>query len=166
MATERILYTDGHDVTVTDSEIRVRKQFYRLDGITRHGFTIIRPNLIPGIIIAALGLITVLAGFTEIVRDRNFSLEVLSYSLDAKAITVLSGLALVAIGFITMSAMREKYAVHIVTAEGEHDVLISKRKEYVSIVVEAINKAFINMLRQNGKDYTNSRPNNMTVSTR
>ena len=73
MTTERILYTDGHDVTVTDSVIRVRKQFYRLDGITRHGFAIIRPNLIPGIIIAALGFIAVILSFTDIVQDRSFS---------------------------------------------------------------------------------------------
>jgi hypothetical protein len=164
MTTEKILYTDGHDVTVTDSEIRVRKQFYRLDGITRHGFAIIKPNLVPGILIAILGLAIAIVGFTDFVRYSGISLELFTFTLGAKAIAVLSGFIVIALGFIVMSAMREKYAVHIVTAEGERDVLISKRREYVYIVVEALNKAFMNMLRQKGND-TNL-PINMVVSTR
>jgi hypothetical protein len=164
MTTERVLYTDGHDVTVTDSEIRVRKQFYRLDGITRHGLAIIKPNLIPGILIVALGVIIALVGFTDFVRDSGISLELFSFTLGAKAVIVLSGLLVIAFGFIVMSAMREKYAVHIVTAEGERDVLVSKRREYIYIVVEALNKAFMNMIRQKGNNI--NQPINMVVSTR
>ena len=37
MIQDRILYTDGHDVTVTDTMFPVRNMSYRLVGITKHG---------------------------------------------------------------------------------------------------------------------------------
>jgi hypothetical protein len=61
--------------------------------------------------------------------------------------------------------MKEKYGVHIVTDDGEKDVLVSPRREYVVIVVEALNKAFINMLGKREKEFPES-PLSMSVSHR
>src|SRR5258708_25199838 len=42
METDKTLYyTDGHEVTVTDSGFKVRNTQYQLTGITRHGFSFI-----------------------------------------------------------------------------------------------------------------------------
>jgi hypothetical protein len=151
MTTERILYTDGHDVTVTDSTFRVRKHFYRLDGITRHSFSIIKPNRVPGLFLIGLGLIALTIGVAS-GQQPNFQIQVASVILGSQVILSTAGTLLIVAGIVVMILMREKYGVHIVTAEGEKDVLVSDRREYVSMVVEALNKAFINMLRRSGRD--------------
>jgi hypothetical protein len=151
MTTERILYTDGHDVTVTDSTFRVRKHFYRLDGITRHNFSIIKPNRIPGLFLIGLGLIALATGIAG-GQQSNFQIQVASVVIGSQILLSVGGALLIVAGIVVMIAMREKYGVRIVTAEGEKDVLVSDRREYVSMVVEALNKAFINMLRKSGRD--------------
>jgi hypothetical protein len=152
MTTERILYTDGHDVTVTESTFRVRKSFYRLDGITRHSFAIIRPNRLPGIFLIGLGLLAVAIGMSNVSLKAEFSINLFSLVLGAKTLFLIGGFIVILAGALLMGFMREKYGVHIVTAEGERDVLVSDRREYVSMVVEALNKAFLNMLRKTGRD--------------
>ena len=47
MVTGKILYTDGHDVTVTDSFFQVKKTSYQLNGITKHDFLILHPDRLP-----------------------------------------------------------------------------------------------------------------------
>jgi hypothetical protein len=161
------LYTDGHDVTVTDSTFRVRKHFYRLDGITRHGFSIIKPNKIPGLIITAFGFAVVAGGISNWMWTSQPEISILSFPIGLKVLSIIGGCLFILGGFIVMLAMKEKYGVHIVTAEGEKDVLVSERKEYVSMVVEALNKAFLNMLRKSGKDEKRVEPPlGMSVSSR
>jgi len=166
MTTERILYTDGHDVTVTDSTFRVRKHFYRLDGITRHNFSIIKPNRIPGLFLVGLGLIALTIGIAS-GEQPNFQIQLASVVLGSQIVLSAGGGIFIVTGIVVMIAMREKYGVRIVTAEGEKDVLVSDRREYVSMVVEALNKAFINMLRRSGRDEKRVEPPlGMSVSTR
>lgn len=152
MTTERILYTDGHDVTVTESAFRVRKHFYRLDGITRHSFSIIRPSKLPGIFISGLGVLALAVGISNVSLQADFSLSILSLVLGAKTLFLMSGCVLILSGILLSGFKKERYGVHIVTAEGEKDVLVSDRREYVYMVVEALNKAFLNMLRKAGRD--------------
>jgi hypothetical protein len=152
MTTERILYTDGHDVTVTESTFRVRKSFYRLDGITRHSFAIIRPNKLPGIFLTGIGILAVAVGISNVSLKSEFTINVFSLIIGAKTLFLIAGCLLILAGTLLMGLLKEKYGVHIVTAEGERDVLVSDRKEYVSMVVEALNKAFLNMLRKSGHD--------------
>ena len=121
MTTERILYTDGHDVTVTDSTFRVRKHFYKLDGITRHGFSIIKPNRIPGLFFIGLGLIALTIGLSSVGQESNFAIRMSSTVLGSKVILSACGGTFILAGIVLMIAMKEKYGVHIVTAEGEKD---------------------------------------------
>jgi hypothetical protein len=152
MSAERILYTDGHDVTVTDSTLRVRKSLYRLDGISKHSFSIVRPNRLPGLFFICLGLIGLTAGVSGGVQNSNFAIQVASTVLGSEIVLITFSGLLMLIGIIFIIATKEKYGVHIVTENGEKDVLVSDRKEYVSMVVEALNKAFIGMLRRTGSD--------------
>ena len=81
--------------------------------------------------------------------------------------SIISGIVLILAGFIISLVMKEKYGVHIVTAEGERDVLVSERREYVSMVVEALNKALLNLMRKSGKDEPRVQPPfGMSVSHR
>ena len=57
----------------------------------------------------------------------------------------------------------ERYAVSITTAEGEKNVVISKRKEYITQIVHALNEAFFARI-QGGQDKGSKRE--FTVSGR
>lgn len=167
MTTERILYTDGHDVTVTESTFRVRKHFYRLDGITRHSFSIIRPSKLPGIFLTGLGVLAIAVGISNVSLQSNFALSIYSLTIGSKTLFLIGGCILILTGALLMGLMKEKYSVRIVTAEGEKHVLVSNRREYISMVVEALNKAFLNMLRKAGRDEKRVEPpKGMQVSTR
>ena len=150
MTTENILYTDGHDVTVTDSTLRVRKSFYRLDGITRHNFSVIKPSRIPAFILSGLGLIVLALGISNLKPDFNFKITLFTYAVSMNTVLVIQGGLLILIGLTLFILTKERYGVNIVTAEGEKNVIVSDRREYVSMIVDALNKAFIKTVNKPG----------------
>ena len=151
MTTERILYTDGHDVTVTDSSIRVKKNFYRLEGITRHGFTVIKPSRIPAFILSGLGFIVVALGISNLKPELNLWFAFYNYSISTNTILIVLGGTLVLIGVTLAIITKERYGVNIVTAEGEKNVVVSDRREYISMIIEALNKAYIKTVNAQGQ---------------
>jgi hypothetical protein len=60
----------------------------------------------------------------------------------ANVVAAWIGVAVALIGTILILAVRERYAVRISTAEGEKNVIVSSRKEYVSQIVDALNEAY------------------------
>jgi hypothetical protein len=149
MLPDKILYTDAHDVTVTDSTFRVRSHSYQLDRIFQHRISIVKPNRTPGHLFLGLGLIGLTIGVAaESFRMSKFSFQISSLGLSMNIIISLLGILLILSGVIFMIVMKEKYCVHIVTADEERDVLVSNRKEYVMTVEEALNNALINMLKR------------------
>ena len=45
MTTEKIIYTDGHDVVVTDTTLKVKNTAYRINGITKLSLWTIHPDI-------------------------------------------------------------------------------------------------------------------------
>lgn len=165
MSSENILYTDGHDVTVTDSTFRVRKSFYRLEGITRHGFSIIKPSRVPAFIFSGLGLMILAIGISNLKPEFNFNMDVFGYTLSLNTLLIIQGSALISVGVALAILMKERYGVRIVTAEGEKNVIVSDRREYVSMIVDALNKAFIKAMSR-GDRYPSESKLKMKVSPR
>ena len=62
MIHDKVLYTDGHDVTITDTMLMVRNMSYQLVGITKHGLHIVKPHRLPGYLLFVLGLMLVMCG--------------------------------------------------------------------------------------------------------
>jgi hypothetical protein len=166
MTTENILYTDGHEVTVTDSTFRVRKHSYRLEGISRHGFSIIKPSRVPAFILSGIGLLVLAMGISNLRPEINFTMSLFTYQVSLNTLLVVAGGSLIFIGSILIILMKERYGVRIVTAEGEKNVIVSDRREYVSMIVEALNKAFINTMNRSGKSEMGSSHLKMKVSSR
>jgi hypothetical protein len=61
MIHDKILYTDGHDVTVTDTMFHVRNMSYHLIGITKHGLHIVRPHRLPGFSLVIIGVLVLVS---------------------------------------------------------------------------------------------------------
>ena len=62
--------------------------------------------------------------------------------ITGNTLAIIIGSLLVLIGILITGLMRERYAVRIATAEGEKNVIVSSRKEYVKQIVDALNEAF------------------------
>lgn len=143
MIQDKVLYTDGHDVTITDTMLRVRNMSYRLIGITKHGLHIVRPHRLPGFLLVVVGVLLLVSGILNLM-PKNFipSVDMFGMSFSGNAILLGAGAGIVLVGVLIVGLLRERYAVRIATAEGEKDVVVSKQKEYVTQIINALNLAF------------------------
>jgi hypothetical protein len=138
MVPNEIIYTDGRDIVVTRSTFQVKNTFYMLQGITKHGLSVIRPRKLPAVLFMFVGLAIVLASFMGFVP--GFAVKNLWID---QGIIMATGALLVIIGCILMLTIKEKYAVRIDTAEGEKDVVVSTHREYIAQIITALNRAFM-----------------------
>lgn len=159
METDNILYyTDGHQVTITDSGIKVKKTLYRLTGITRHGLSIISPPRLPFLVLIALGSISFIVGLMNLVpASWNTYVHIFGFSLMVISLFMGGGVVLVLAGIFVMLSLREKYAVRIFTAEGEKNLVVSQSREYISQIVDALNRAFLDLMTSGKKEKTGSK---------
>ena len=140
MMPENVLYTDGHEVTVTDSFFKVRKALYQLNGITKHGLLIIHPYRLIPFLALLLGAMLITTGAMHLIPVRAIpNIVLFSNEISANTIALGLGIALFVVGILALCFMRDRYAIRIATAEGEKNVLISPRKEYIAQVVDALN---------------------------
>jgi len=149
METSKTLYyTDGHDVTVTDSGFKVKNTLYQLNGITRHGFSIVPPHRTLYTALMALGIIIFTCGVLNLVPLSWMQpVAVFGLPVGINSLVMTSGSVLFGSGLLAMIRLREKYAVRIFTAEGEKDVVVSQSREYISQIVNALNRAFLDLMK-------------------
>jgi ABC-type amino acid transport substrate-binding protein len=67
------------------------------------------------------------------------------------------GVLLVLAGIFVMLRLREKYAVRIITAEGEKNLVVSQSREYISQIVDALNRAFLDLMTSGKKEKISSK---------
>ena len=136
---DRIIYTDGDKVTVTDSTFHVRKRDYKLNGIIRHGLYVMRPSRLPSIFFILVGFALMIIGFAELVpADRFHDVIVANMAISANTMAMIAGGLMALIGVISIGLLRDRYAVRISTAEGEKNVIVSARKDYIAQIVDAL----------------------------
>jgi hypothetical protein len=145
MKKEDVLYTDGHDVVVTYSAIQVKKKWYKLNGITRHGLSILGPEQLPFVVLLVLGTALALTGLFEgaasVVGLTEYS--VLDFTVNLNQVFFWAGVSVLALTAALMLVIPERYAVSITTAEGEKNLVVSTQREYVTQILKALNEAFL-----------------------
>lgn len=141
MTPDNVIYTDGRDVTVTDSTLKVKNTSYNLSGITKLTLWTIRPDRWPGILLLLLGLTAMVLGFMNLV-PAQMNLETDSGVVNSNTLAIWIGIALTVIGILILASAHERYAVRIGTAEGEKNAVVSTKREYIAQIVDAINRAF------------------------
>lgn len=143
MVPDKIIYTDGHTVTVTDSMFQVNKNEYRLNGITKHGMYVLRPHRLPGVLMVIIGLVLMVVGLAKLVPPDIINGVIINETLvHGNSIAVGIGALLAFMGVLIVGLMRERYAVRIATAEGEKNVVVSHQKEYIVQIVDALSSAY------------------------
>jgi hypothetical protein len=141
MTPDKVIYTDGRDVTVTDSVLKVKNREYMINGITRLRLWTIHPDRWPAFLLMLIGLAAALIGWLGYVPV-DFNLRTDSGVVSGNAIALWAGAAIFVLGLIILAVLRDRYAVRITTAEGDKDAVVSTRREYVAQIVEALNRAF------------------------
>jgi len=143
MIPDKVLYTDGRGVTVTDSTFQVNKTSYQINGITKHGLFVMRPERLPGLLLLIVGFIVAVVGILNLIPASIIpDMKIDDGYVSANTVALWSGVAVAAIGLLILAIVRERYAVRIATAEGEKNAVISDKKEYISQIVSALNEAF------------------------
>jgi len=147
MIPEKVLYTDGHEVTVTDSFFKVKKALYQLNGIKKHGLLIIHPDRLLPFLMVLLGLMMITMGVLRLIPENTIpNIKFFSIEMSANTLALGFGAGLSVFGCLVLGFMKDRYAIRIATAEGEKNVLVSPRREYVAQVVDALNKAFLSIV--------------------
>ena len=142
MAGDKVIYTDGHDVTVTDSTLQVKRNEFKLNGVTKCGLLVLRPNRAPGIVLLILGLGLVVVGLMQLIPTGSIpDVDIAGRAYGINTVAVWIGAALALTGILLLGLMKERYAVRIATAEGERNAVVSDRRDYISQIVDAINQA-------------------------
>jgi hypothetical protein len=138
---DKVIYTDGRDVTVTDSTLKVKNTAYKINGITRFTLWTIRPDRWPGVLLMLLGVAALLCGWLGLV-PAEMSMQTENGVVSSNVLALWIGGALFVLGLLVLALTKERYAVRIATAEGEKNALVSHKREYVAQVVDALHKAF------------------------
>jgi hypothetical protein len=141
MATEKVIYTDGRDVVVTDSMFKVKNHAYRLNGITKLCMWTIRPDRWPSVILLLVGIAAAVLGYLGFLPT-SWMLDTDYGTFSANQMTLWAGALLITVGILALILSKERYAVRIGTAEGERNAIVSYRKDYIANIVDAIHSAF------------------------
>src|SRR5690606_1220472 len=97
MAQDKVIYTDGRDVTVTDSALQVKNTSYKLSGITKLSLWTIRPDRWPAILLLLLGLTAAVLGFLRMV-PAIFNVQTNEGLLSSNTVALWVGIALALLG--------------------------------------------------------------------
>jgi len=144
MNTDKIYYTDGHDVVVTSSTLKVHNKEYRLPGITRHGLSTLKAQRAPGLFLFIIGMLVVVIGVYQLIPPGYIdNTLIMDRWFTVNDWAVFFGALLGLTGLLIAMLVKPKYAVRIATAEGENDVVVSTHREYIRQIIEGLNKAFV-----------------------
>lgn len=140
----KVFYTDGHEVTVTDTTFKVNKREYKLLGITRHGLFTIKPPRAPGVFTFIIGLLIVAIGAYQLLPATAIGeIRMASRWINANDLAVVIGVLVALAGLLAIVMVKPKYAVRISTADGESNAVVSRQQEYIRQIVDGLNRAFI-----------------------
>ncbi len=128
-------------MTVTDSALQVRRKWYNLNEITSHGLSIIQPARLPSFLMFGMGILLSLTGGTNTLDTSG-----MINGNDPNRLVFLIGICCLVSGVVLALSLGERYAVRITTAEGEKNVVVSRRKEEITQIVRALNNALFSRL--------------------
>jgi hypothetical protein len=144
MNTDKVYYTDGHEVTVTSSTLKVHNKEYLLPGITRHGLSTLKPQRAPGLLLFIIGMLIVVVGVYQLIPPGYIqNVLIMDRWITINDWAILGGALIALVGLLVATLVKTKYAVRIATAEGENDVIVSRHREYIRQIVDGLNKAFV-----------------------
>jgi hypothetical protein len=141
MIPDNVLYTDGREVTVTESTFKVKNTSYQINGITKLGLWTIKPHRWPGVALMLAGITVLVCAYLNLI-PQSVSLSMRDGVISGAELGWYAGGLLLIIGIVAIALGKQRYAVRISTAEGEKNAIVSEKREYIAQIVDALNRAF------------------------
>lgn len=139
---ERIIYTDGNGVKITDVNFYTHQQTYLLEGITDVRLVRNPASKWPGIVSFLLGIVALVLGSFETLADWRMTLGESVYIVDSSAVLIVAGVVFIVLGIILMVALKDHFSVGIRTAEGMKQPVTSTSREYIAHLVGQLKKSY------------------------
>lgn len=145
IAESKIFYADAqHHVFVTDSMFIIKDKEYNIPTIRDHIIKEIKPTPTAGFVVSVSGAVLLLGGVFHLIGLRFMpDVTLMGYTFGPFSWSMLSGVILLFGGLFMIATAKPKYALHISTPEGENDVLVSPKREYIRQIIDALNRAFM-----------------------
>lgn len=139
---DNVLYTDGHGIKVTTASFSTGKINYKIDGILNARMHLIKAHYAPAIWLMIFGILAIVVGILHVLPETAMSsFTVGGILVTANRLAMAAGILLFIGGILYCTAVHDKYSVHIVTAEGEKDPIVSEKKDYIGQIVSALEYA-------------------------
>lgn len=142
---EKTVYTDGKKVTITGYSLRVGKRLFPFEDLVRYGMARIAPTRLPSILFMSLGAaVAALEYFRLIPEDVYYWVPVMriaGYEVPQHLLVFSTGALLFFIGVVSMAVVPIRYAVRITNNMGTMNVIVSRRRDYIERIVDAIGTA-------------------------
>ena len=120
MNTDKVYYTDGHDVVVTASTLKVHNKEYLLPGITRHGLSTLKPARAPGLFLFIIGMLVVVVGAYELIPPGYIeNTLIMDRWVTVNDWAIVFGALIALTGLLVATLVKTKYAVRVAESEGE-----------------------------------------------
>lgn len=150
MDSRRVLYfTDGRDVTITNSNFQVKNVNYPLEAIFSHRVSIVLPHRAPFTVLIVAGALVFLCGaFDFLPPNTNPSISFFGVPIIANAMVMVLGIAVMLLGMFVMFRLRDTYVVKVSTSTGEKTALVSHKREYVNQITDALNHAHLDLMKK------------------
>jgi hypothetical protein len=142
MVEDSVIYTDGHGVKVTTSQFVVGSSEYLVEGISSVRVYLKRAHRITAVLLCLIGLALIVTGLAHLYNSVQMEpFYIGDYMITANHLAIIIGLVLMVPGIIWLSVIHDRYALHITTAEGEKEPLVSDKRDYIRQVASALYKA-------------------------
>jgi len=139
---DNVLYTDGHGIKVTTLNFFTGKTTYKIDGILNARMNLIKAHYAPALLLLLVGFAGIMTGALHLIPDSVMQPFIVSgIVITVNVLSIILGAFLLISGVILIAVQHDRYSVHIVTAEGEKDPIVSEKKDYVSQIVSALDYA-------------------------
>lgn len=138
---EKVIYTDGHGVMVTSKHFFVRRNDFNVDKIQEVEEHQIPARRIPAILFMLVGVFTMLIGYLGNLDTVLRPLVIGNQAFRPGQWILFSGMILLIVGIFAAAGWHARYAVHIETAEGELEPVISRKRTYIRQIVKALKEA-------------------------
>jgi hypothetical protein len=142
---EKTVYTDGKKVTITGYSLRVGKRLFPLEDLVKYGVARISPTRLPSILFISLGAgLAVMQYLRLIPADVYYWVPVVRIAgveVPQNILVFGTGAFLFFLGIVSLIVVPTRYAVRITTNIGTMNVIVSRRREYIERIVDAIGTA-------------------------
>jgi len=142
---EKTVYTDGKKVTITGYSLRVGKRLFPLEDLVRYGVARISPTRLPSILFMSLGAGIAALQYLRLIPETVYYwipvARIAGYEVPQNILVFGTGALLFFVGAVSLIVVPTRYAVRITTNVGTMNVIVSRNRDYIERVVDAIGTA-------------------------